>query len=133
MKVLLDSGVWWRFKRGAALHPRLLSLLGKEDLEPYLSPLSVMEIEYKIAQGRLEEPKAPDWRAASLEGLELAPLTVEAARLAAGWTWEHRDPFDRLLAGVAQAGGLTLIHTDTVLKGLEGFPQEYFPGATGTG
>ena len=40
------------------------------------------------------------------------------------WRWMTRGPIRRALR-------LTLVHTDTRLKGLPGFPQQYFPGVKG--
>jgi PIN domain nuclease of toxin-antitoxin system len=46
------------------------------------------------------------------------------------WDWSHGDLVDRTLAAIAAETGLVLVHTDTVLKGLPGFPQRYFPAVT---
>ena len=37
---------------------------------------------------------------------------------------------DRVLAAIAKEQNLLLVHTDTVLKKLTGFPQKYFPNVT---
>jgi predicted nucleic acid-binding protein len=33
---------------------------------------------------------------------------------------------DRCLAAIAAETGITLVHTDKVLRGFEGFPQKFF-------
>jgi PIN domain nuclease of toxin-antitoxin system len=126
MKVLLDTGVWWRWMTKGPLRRTLLEFLDKEASEFYLCPLSVLEAFYKVERQRLSEPQDKDWRTRIVEGFKLAPVTFESARLAAEWTWAHGDPVDRILAAVAATQNLTLVHTDRVLKDFAGFPQRYF-------
>ncbi len=71
-------------------------------------------------------PPPDQWLEESLQGFKPALLTFESARLAGSWDWPHGDPVDRALAAIAKVEGLTLIHTDTRLKNLPGFPQRYF-------
>jgi len=55
--------------------------------------------------------------------LDLSP----AAGLQAGvWPWTHGDLVDRSLAAIAAESGIPLVHTDKVLRDLEGFPQKWF-------
>lgn len=127
MKALIDSGIWWRRFHRLPL-PKKLEEAFDEVTEWWLSPLSVAEMLFKWRHkpGTLPAPPPEIWLERSLQGYRLAPLTFEAARLAGTWGWKHGDPVDRLLAGIAKAGDLTLWHTDTKLKGLPGFPQRYF-------
>ena len=48
-----------------------------------------------------------------------------AAMTAGLWDWDHGDLVDRTLAAIAKDKGLTLIHTDKVLKNFTGFPQKW--------
>ena len=71
------------------------------------------------------------WLPAADEGTTIGvgsrpPITVPIARQSELWSWEHRDPADRLLAATAAVERIELWHTDTVLKKLTGFPQRYF-------
>jgi len=129
MKLLLDSGVWWWQYHRLPLAPGLRALLATPGAALYLCPLSVTEMLYKWRHKpkRLPGPPPAQWLAHSLTGFHLAPFTWEAAELAGLWEWPHGDPIDRALAAVAQVQNLTLVHTDTVLRGLAGFPQKYFP------
>jgi PIN domain nuclease of toxin-antitoxin system len=127
MKALLDSGVWWRRTLDLPMPPALANFLRDEITEWWLSPLSITEMFYKVAHRKLPAPTRSGWLAEALSGYRLAPFSFEAGRLAGEWPWEHGDPVDRCLAAIASTQGLTLIHTDTVLKDLRGFPQRFFP------
>ena len=126
MKALIDSGVWWKRYHGLPLHPKLVEALNRVT-EWHLCPLSVEEMLYKWRHRKLPAPPVAHWLAHSLQGYRPALLTFESAHLAGTWDWQHGDPVDRALAAIAKTEGLTLIHTDTVLKELPGFPQQYFP------
>lgn len=129
MRILLDTGVWWRWMTRGPLRSALLEFLASPDSVFHLCPLSVLEITYKLRHRGLRPPEDPDWQERILHGFRLAPVTFEAAWLAGEWPWDHGDPIDRVLAAVAATQGLTLVHTDTRLKDLAGFPQQYFPAA----
>ena len=128
MKALIDSGVWWKRYHQLPLHPALVQQLATVT-EWYLCPLSVEEMLYKWRHKPklLPAPDPKDWLDHSLQGYRPALLTFESARLAGLWDWPHGDPVDRALAAIARAEDYTLIHTDTKLKELPGFPQLYFP------
>ena len=49
-----------------------------------------------------------------------APLTNDAALLAARFEWPHRDPFDRMLAATALEHDLFLISKDRAFSTLPG-------------
>jgi PIN domain nuclease of toxin-antitoxin system len=128
MKVLLDTGVWFRRYHRLPLRPSLGEFLDTEVTEFHLCPLSVAEIAFKWQRGLL--PGIPDpsaWLEHSLENFVLEHPSPSAARQAGLWNWNHGDLVDRLLAAVASETGLPLIHTDRVLKTLRDFPQRYFP------
>jgi PIN domain nuclease of toxin-antitoxin system len=87
-----------------------------------------MELVRKWRTGRLPCPDPNTWLDLALEGFEVLPITEPIARQAAEWEWAHKDPADRLIAATALRHGVELWHTDTVLRGLAGFPQRYFKG-----
>lgn len=129
MRVLLDTSVWWPYMARGPLRPALQSFLEKSVTEFLLCPLSVWEIERKITLGKAVAPVDADWRNAVTRGFRWVHLGAESARVAAGWPWEHKDPVDRMLAAIARSEGAPLVHTDTKLKKLSGFPQRYFRAA----
>ncbi len=126
MKILADTGLWFRFVRQLPLSRRVESALEDGANERYLCPISSMEIVRKWQTGKLPCPDPADWLDEALEGFEILPITEPIARLAAQWDWEHRDPADRLIAATARRHDLELWHTDTILQKLDGFPQRYF-------
>lgn len=126
MRVLLDTSVWWPYMARGPLRQVLRTFLENTVTEFLLCPLSVWEIERKIVLGQAVAPRDPDWRDSVTRGFGWVHLGAESARLAAGWPWEHKDPVDRMLAAIAQTEGVPLVHTDTKLKNLSGFPQRYF-------
>ncbi len=127
MKVLLDSGVWWRRTFQLPMKQPLKEFLAQDVTEWWLSPFSVAEMFYKVRHKGLPAPQTDEWFEKSLVGYRLANLSFAAGKQAGQWNWPHGDPIDRLLAATALDLGITLIHTDSVLKNLKGFPQIYFP------
>lgn len=126
MRALLDTGVWFRRYHRLPMSRALRQHLDHVT-EFYLSPLSVAEITYKCQRGKL--PEVPDprtWVAHALENFILLDLSPAAALRAGLWPWAHGDLVDRSLAALAAESGITLVHTDKVLRDLEGFPQKWF-------
>ena len=54
------------------------------------------------------------------EGWNLLPIDVRAASVAGSLKWDHRDPFDRVLATQAMNEGFTLITRDPAFTTLSG-------------
>ena len=130
MKVLLDTGVWFRRYHGLPLRKSLQRFLCEEVTEYHLCPLSVAEIAFKWQRGRL--PGVPDpklWVPRSLENFVLEPPSASASLQAGLWDWAHGDLVDRTLAAIAVETNLTLTHTDSLLRRFSGFPQKYFANA----
>lgn len=126
MQALLDTGVWFRRYHRLPMGPALQQYLDQVT-EFYLSPLSVAEISYKWQRGKLPDvPDPQSWVVHSLENFLLLDLSPEAALKAGLWPWAHGDLVDRSLAALAAESGITLIHTDKVLRNLKGFPQRWF-------
>lgn len=53
-------------------------------------------------------------------GADRLPITHQHAMLAGGMDWQHRDPFDRLLAAQAMVESLTLVTKDDAFETLAG-------------
>lgn len=126
MRVLLDTGVWFRRYHRLPMSRALRQYLD-EVTEFYLSPLSIAEISYKWQRGKL--PEVPDprtWVAHAVENFIMIDLSSAAALQAGLWPWTHGDLVDRALAAISAESQLTLIHTDKVLRDLPGFPQKWF-------
>ena len=130
MNVLLDTGVWFRRYHRLPLKPSLKKFLDTEVTAFHLCTLSIAEIAFKWQRGRLPGIANPtEWIQHSLENFILEQPSSAACLQAGLWPWPHGDLVDRLLAAIALDRNLTLIHTDSVLKDLTGFPQKYFPNA----
>ncbi|MBC8325056.1 MAG: PIN domain-containing protein [Verrucomicrobia subdivision 3 bacterium] len=131
MKALLDTGVWLRRYHGLPMRPALRRFLDQEITEFHLCPLSVAEITFKWRRGRLKGvPNPKQWVPHALENFVLENPSAAAAQQAGQWDWDHGDLVDRVLAAIANEQNLLLVHTDTVLKKLDGFPQKYFPNVS---
>ena len=126
MRVLADTGVWFRFVRRLPLPRKIETALADAATQRYLSPISSMEIVRKWDSGKLPCPDPQEWLDHALQGFEVLPITEPIARQAALWDWDHKDPADRLIAATAERHRIELWHTDTLLKNLAGFPHRYF-------
>ena len=105
MKILLDTGVWFRRYHRLPMKPSLVKFLASEAHEFHLSPLSVAEIVFKWRRGRLPGiPHPAEWVDHSLENFLLVHPSPQAARRAGSWDWDHGDLVDRLLAAIAAVG-----------------------------
>ena len=126
MRALLDTGVWFRRYHRLPMSRALRQYLD-EVTEFYLSPLSIAEITYKWQRGKLPQiPEPRTWVAHAVENFIMIDLSSAAALQAGLWPWAHGDLVDRSLAALAAESGVTLVHTDKILRDLPGFPQKWF-------
>ncbi|MHC1764659.1 MAG: type II toxin-antitoxin system VapC family toxin [Verrucomicrobiia bacterium] len=127
MKALIDTGVWFRRYHRLPMSAALRSCLENEVEEFHLCPLSIAELTFKWRSGRLPGVPNPDeWLEHSLQNYYLEAPGASACLKAGMWDWDHGDLVDRTLAAIAAETGLVLVHTDSVLKDLQGFPQRFF-------
>ena len=122
MGALLDTHalIWW-VEGDPRISPKLRALLGGAEEDVFVSAASAWEIATKARLGKLTSPKLllADF-ADAIETLGFLPLPIDLrhgqdAGLLAG---AHRDPFDRMLAAQARAGGLTLVSADPAFAAL---------------
>ena len=103
-----------------------LSIAAKEAITDtnvikYVSSVSAYEIMYKHQLNKLNEYNfvAENYfDVLEMFGAEELPLNTHHAHLAGKFKWEHRDPFDRLLAAQASIENLTLITDDSAFNAL---------------
>lgn len=122
MRYLLDTNTfyWWMF------FPELLpkgieELLCDPDLKAFVSAVSAYEMSYKHHRGKWPEIVAlvRDFeQVVAEEGFLQLPLSAAHATRAGMYPAEHRDPFDRLLAGQAEIEAMTLVTKDRWLREL---------------
>jgi PIN domain nuclease of toxin-antitoxin system len=125
---LIDSHVliWWWIAPGK-LSRRVRGALSGRRAEVFVSAATAWEIATKQRLGKLSLPQQilDAFEVEVLnEGWTLLPIDVQAARVAGSLSWEHRDPFDRVLAAQAMNEGFRFITRDpafATLPGLETF------------
>ncbi len=115
--VVLDTHAWIWWVGGASI-PRLSrraqrAVSASDHI--FVSAASCVEVAWLEAAGRLELDRPADvWmvQALALPKVGLAPLTPEVAFSAAGLTWEHHDPNDRLIVATALSKRAILVSKD---------------------
>jgi len=88
-----------------------------------ISAVSAMELATKLRLGKLPaaEPLVLGWKdmVGRLDATEL-PLLSQHALVAGSLNWQHKDPFDRMLAAQAILLGVPLVTRDPVMATLPG-------------
>lgn len=120
MKLLLDTHVvvWW-----AEGSPRIPAAWVEAIVDPaneaLVSAASAWEVEIKKRSGKLAfSPTVLEVAADS--GFTLLGISAVDATLAGSLDWDHRDPFDRILAAQSAGLGLTLVTQDQALLSAPG-------------
>jgi PIN domain nuclease of toxin-antitoxin system len=119
---MLDtSTLLWFWLGGRAIPDAVLGEIRDRGNEVYVSALSGMEIANKHRIGKLpgvENIIESFDEATAADGFAMLPLTSAHALLAGKIKAEPRDPFDRMLAGQAIVGDLTIVSPDTAFDAL---------------
>lgn len=119
MKVLLDTHtLLWATLSPSNLSPEVARIIGDESNVILVSAASAWEIATKVRLGRL--PGAEKLEKEFLDVMEdagytLIPIDAAVALRAGRFPAEHRDPFDRVLAGQALADDIPILSSDTKL------------------
>lgn len=120
MRLLLDTNVFlWALAEPKKLSTKARNAISKLENSVYVSPVTAYELSYKHHQGKLPSGAAVVASfGRQVAHLYATELTVSAPHaLAAGQLeWEHKDPFDRILAAQAMVEGLTLVTADQDLQ-----------------
>ncbi|WP_104063240.1 type II toxin-antitoxin system VapC family toxin [Arthrobacter sp. 4R501] len=123
MRLLLDTHVFlWALAEPRKLSTKARNAITKLENSVYVSPMTAYELSCKHHQGKLPAGAAIvasfGRQVAHLYASELsisAPHALAAGQL----DWEHKDPFDRILAAQAMVEGLTLVTADEELHAFE--------------
>lgn len=113
----------WAINEPSRLGEHALPVLRDRASQLYVSSASAWEIHTKSRIGKL--PGADAWLN-TLEhqidrlGAVIIPIAWPHARLAGAMEWEHRDPFDRMIAAQAMLESCTLVTADTAFATLPG-------------
>lgn len=120
---LLDTHVFlWLLAEPDRIDAQVLTTLAARDNTLLVSAASAMEVATKVYIGKLTAPGLPEsWtsRVIDMGAIEL-DVTSRHATLAGSLAWQHRDPFDRLLAAQAILENATLVTVDRNLLTLPG-------------
>lgn len=115
MKVLLDShAIYWWAIGSERLSARARALIEDKTNVVMVSAVSFYELDNKMWLNKLDL-KPQELRAAvTASGLQTLAITDLHAELAASFDWDHRDPWDRILAAQTRLEHCVLISTDVV-------------------
>ena len=113
MKVLLDShAVYWWTIGSDRLSTKARSLIEDKANAIFVSAVTFYELDNKMRMTKLDL-KPQELRAAVTEsGLQTLAITDLHAELAAAFDWDHRDPWDRILAAQARLEHCRFVSTD---------------------
>lgn len=121
--ILLDTHAWvWSFADPGRLSARAArAMLDAASVQ--VSPISFFEIGQKVRVGKWPDmaphlPDLPDLLAR--QGGVTAPFTPAIALDAATLDWDHRDPFDRLIAATARALDIAVVTCDPAFANAPG-------------
>lgn len=111
---LLDTNaLLWLLWNDPRLGPVARAVIADLANRVFVSPVTIYEIAYKHARGRLEKPVPEDLTAAVAErGLFMLKLTVSQSERAGRMDYSNSAPNDRMLVVQALMEGLTLITAD---------------------
>ena len=115
MKLLLDShAVYWWTIGSARLSSNARSLIEDKRNAVLVSAVSFYELDNKMRLKKLDLKPQALRAAISSSGFQTLAISDMHAELAAAFDWEHRDPWDRLLAAQTRLEHCALISTDVV-------------------
>jgi len=116
MKLLLDTHalLWW-FTDSPQLSPAAREAIRDKGNEIFVSAASAWEIATKQRIGKLDDLPDPAGRFGELvaaDGFTHLPVEYLHSLRAGGYTFAHRDPFDRMLAAQSEIECLPLVTCD---------------------
>lgn len=121
---LLDThALLWALTDPEQLGPQAGEIVSDARSVLGVSAASAWEVATKHRRGKLPHGDvlvAGYQRNLARLGATEVPVTSEHALLAGGLQWEHRDPFDRMIAAQAMVESLTILTKDAALSGLAG-------------
>lgn len=123
VKFLLDTHVFlWLLAKPERIEIGARQMLQSRENELLVSAVSALEVAIKVRIGKLKAPGLVDGWSSSVRDKAAVELDITShhATMAGSLVWEHRDPFDRLLAAQAILESSTLVTVDANLLQLRG-------------
>lgn len=118
-KYLLDTCTFiWLCAESQRLSETAKAAIDAPETSLLLSDVSVLEITLKWSAGKLDLPDPPrNWIETQTEIWDLSVLPIDRAAIyrAGELPAHHRDPFDRLLVGVALNLNVTILTPDAAI------------------
>jgi PIN domain nuclease of toxin-antitoxin system len=124
VRLLLDTHVvWWAFCDSARISPTAREAISDGSNDLVFSPVTPWELAMKQRIGRLPEAAAlvaTFAESVAKLGMVELPISGRHGLLAGRLEWEHRDPFDRMLAAQSLVEGTRLVTADRAFSTLPG-------------
>lgn len=124
MRLLLDTHVLlWALRDPARLSTTARELIEDASVELLVSAASAWEIATKHRLGKLPDasPMVLSYsRSLDRLGAHEVPIESRHALAAGELEWDHRDPFDRMLAAQSILDGFPLVTSDRTFASLVG-------------
>lgn len=118
---LIDTHVWvWDLREDGRLPERIICEIDSAHFVS-VSVVSIYEVAQKVRLGKWPEMTDLADRLATLvdqQGYSSLALSAEVSHIAGLMEWDHRDPFDRMIAATAIHLQLPLISADTAFDQL---------------
>lgn len=126
---LLDTHAWaWTIKYDTQLPQRVAQLIMDADFIQ-VSAISIYEITQKVSLGKWPEMEVHSEHLSEIlsdQGGHLLPIDAKVAQVAGTLHWDHRDPFDRMLAATSIVAGISIMSVDKIFDDLSDRPD--WPG-----
>ena len=118
MRLLLDShAVYWWMTGSVRLSATARELVLDRSNTVLVSAVSIFELELKAARWRVNLPPRELRAALRRNSVEELAISHDHAEHAAHFDWDHRDPWDRMLAAQARLENCALVSVDEVFDG----------------
>lgn len=119
MRLLLDShAVYWWVTGSTRLSGTAREIVLDSSNTVLVSAVSIYEIELKAARRRMDLPPRELRAVLRRNAVEELSVSHDHAEQAAHLDWDHRDPWDRMLAAQARLENCALVSVDEVFDGI---------------